>query len=1078
MTPTARMERARELFGEALDLPASERHAFLERACAGDDRLRYEVLELLEVDAREQQASPNPGEGVEWLARQVFGAVEQSEPVPQRLGEFRVVRQIGQGGMGIVYEAVQDRLHRRVAIKVLHPGLLGPGAVRRFHRESRAMAALAHPHIVRLLEAGTDGPASSARPYLVMEYVDGPSLRQWCQNNLPTVEERLQMLVDLCEAVQHAHQKGIVHRDLKPDNILVVDANKLTETSGTKVRSGPQPKILDFGVSRLLEDDADDPVVTRVGQVVGTAPYLSPEQAEGSASRVDTRSDVYALGVIAFELLTERLPFEVHGLDTSAAIRVVLNSTPARLRTINPVLHPDLQTVVHKAMHRDPAQRYNSAAEFGADIRRYLAHEPVLAREPSWTYVTSRFVRRHRALTGVIVTASVLIAASVVAMAFAWADARRTREAAVRQRYLSAMSAASVALASGDLSTARRELEATPPEHRGWEYEHLATRLDQSRECIRAAFKAPFVAVSVPGFGLTLANTYDVARLPENGSAPEPLDPRLRLWVAAHASVFPGSMPWTEGVVYCAPDAKSPLKALRLDKWPAWADVVHEACMSADGSTLALRAGDQVRDNLLVQRLDRVDGFGVELRIEHQVARIALSGDGRQVALAEGGENPRPACVRVLDSSTGKELYHTPPLPRAVASLVLRDGGRDMVLALQNGALQRWDLGSSPPQMIAEAPIVQDALRNLCLSADGTRLVGASRDGVVKLFNSETLELIADLMGHESEIFGAAFDAASGKIVSTGTDSTIRMWDPARPVSRPLVLRGHTKLVHPIAISETRHQVLTGSWDSSIAAYSLETGERLATTPVNSYVQQLVLSPDERWIAMREYQQPARLLDATTLQVVYEYKAESRGDKIPMFDKDSTRFTIALEPWNNRVWVGDVQSGAVKEIPFAEMSHFVGPLISHAAGLVAVSEARRGEFCTALYALTDGRERFVRPCRRIALESMAFTADGTAFAITGENDAIDLLDARNFHTIGTFRGHTREVLAIVFSPDSTRLFSADLTGVIRIWDARTFEEVGQLRGHESHIRRLAISADGKHLVSGSHDTTARVWSIP
>ncbi|MBY0260702.1 MAG: WD40 repeat domain-containing protein, partial [Phycisphaerales bacterium] len=368
--------------------------------------------------------------------------------------------------------------------------------------------------------------------------------------------------------------------------------------------------------------------------------------------------------------------------------------------------------------------------------------------------------------------------------------------------------------------------------------------------------------------------------------------------------------------------------------------------------------------------------------------------------------------------------------------------------------------------------------RNLRLSPDGALMVGGSRDGLVRVWDAATLGAIGTLAGHETEVLGAGFVDGGTRVITTGTDGTVRTWDPSRQSARPLVLGGHTHLVHPIAIGQRGRLVFTGSWDKSVAAYSIDTGERVATAVLDDMVQHLVLSPDERLLAVREYLRPARILDAATLETVRTVEVDRSLDSAPMFDTASRRVVLGVSVPERTAFVLDIASGGCSTVPLSELRSFVGPTINARAGLIAVTGFRPSGFSTLVLRLDDGHEVLARSSLRVAIESMAFSDDGSRLAILGNRHEIDVIDTATMARVGVCRGHSREVLSMVFSPDGRRLFSADFTGVIRVWDTRTCDEVGQLRGHEGHIRRLAVSSDGKCLVSGSRDGTARVWAVP
>ena len=325
---------------------------------------------------------------------------------PPRIGPYRIEAQIGEGGMGRVYRAREDHPPREVALKLMRG--MDSSAQRRFRREAELLAALEHPHIARLYAAGEADLGGLSMPWLAMEYVRGSDLLSHARAECLDLRARLRLLIEVCRAVHFAHGRGIIHRDLKPGNILV-------DPQGA-------PKILDFGIARLGEDEAG---MTQQGQVLGTVPYMSPEQLAGRSREVDVRSDVYALGVIAYELTADRLPYPK--LSTSSvmeALEIVQRDSPAELASLQPAARGDLNLVVMKALASDPARRYASAAEFAADIERVLDHRPVEARAPTVGYLAARFVRRHRALSlAVALVLCVLIAATAVSLRFALAEA-------------------------------------------------------------------------------------------------------------------------------------------------------------------------------------------------------------------------------------------------------------------------------------------------------------------------------------------------------------------------------------------------------------------------------------------------------------------------------------------------------------------------------------------------------------------------------------------------------------------------------------------------------------------------------
>lgn len=321
------------------------------------------------------------------------------------IGAYTIRRLIATGGMGTVYEAWQKQPQRPVALKLMKSGIASTSALRRFEYEAQLLARLRHPGIAQVYEAGTHDDGMGPVPFFAMEYIpQASSITEYASANQLTIPQRLELFGKVCEAVHHGHQKGIIHRDLKPSNILV---------DGTG-----QPKVIDFGVARATDSDiALTTLLTSVGQLIGTLQYMSPEQCAADPQDLDTRSDVYALGIVLYELLCGQLPYDVSREAIHEVARMIREQPPARPSTINKTLRGDLETIALKALEKDRERRYQSADDLARDLKRYLDHDPISARPPSAVYRTRMFVRRHRFGATVAVLGFVGLAAFGVAMA-------------------------------------------------------------------------------------------------------------------------------------------------------------------------------------------------------------------------------------------------------------------------------------------------------------------------------------------------------------------------------------------------------------------------------------------------------------------------------------------------------------------------------------------------------------------------------------------------------------------------------------------------------------------------------------
>ncbi len=413
-------DKAYRLFADVCDLDPTQRAAMLNTACAGDRELQREVELLLEKDAG-GSAMLHPdtlGEHSRQQLRDRLAAVDRpgaDVQLPEKIGRYRILSRIADGGMGTVYEAEQDSPRRRVALKVVRTGLATAATLRRLEFEAQVLGMLQHPGIARIYEAGSAQTPLGEQPFFAMELVTGRPIVQYANAMRLGVRERLELLTLVGEAVEHAHQKGVVHRDLKPSNVLVTESG--------------EPKVLDFGVARAIDHDCKTTTLrTSVNELVGTLPYMSPEQAAGDPAEIDTRSDVYSLGVIAYELLTGQPPYDLKDRMIHDALRVIREEEPTRLSVVDRALRGDVETIVATALAKDKRRRYQSAGAMAADIRRHLADHPIVARPPTATYQLSKFARRHRTLLGGVAAAFVLLITGVTTTTVAMFKARSERQ--------------------------------------------------------------------------------------------------------------------------------------------------------------------------------------------------------------------------------------------------------------------------------------------------------------------------------------------------------------------------------------------------------------------------------------------------------------------------------------------------------------------------------------------------------------------------------------------------------------------------------------------------------------------------
>lgn len=1080
-------QRVAQVLDEAGDLTGAELVRHIERTYSHDAELIAEVRALFDPRAHNGVPILDAGGGgaAHELARRLHERLLTSElfttggtpasagtpaqvlSMPARVGSYVIVRVIGQGGMGVVYEAMQASPNRRVALKMLSTSAPTRSALARFRQEAEVLGRLKHPGIAQVVEAATD--VATGVGYFAMEFVNGASLTTYARITKLDTGARVELLARVCDAVQHAHQAGVIHRDLKPSNILVE----------TLPEGGCQPKVLDFGVAKLSrEQDVSATLNLDAGRVIGTLGYMPPEALDfsGDTPPADTRGDVYSLGVLLYELLTGTVPIDVKGASLTEAARRVREKEPSRIQSLpaGPGLEfrSDLDLIARKALEKDPAHRYASAAELAADLRRCLRHEPVLARPHSTLYALQKFVRRRRGVAGLVAVAGVLLASAglVTTVQYVRAErallaeskqrslAERGRAAAELGQYRVSLAAADGAMRSGDAVRARRALSHASETLRGWEWRYLWGAANPGRvvplgEPVKNAVVIPGSALVVseaqgPTSRCLLWNLDEERAVGEfELSHPVPAtDGRVVLGIAP-SGTFVGVDP--HGVVTrwsCPPSANS-----------RWVRAFPMAIPTSGGAAephAALMGGNEIAlvrtsTGSLLWRLPTprpASGMELVLSADAQLPVII------KVYLPRDRADPE---TLLLDARSGQTVSILPkPIRFSVPKLELGP--------------HAWGLLLRDDQPLAAYRAPRDTIWTIgTLSGDGTTLAVGDTLGSVHVFPIDRaapdgVGVPRILLAGDGAIRSASFSTGSDRLVVTDFTGRVSVL-PVRPPRTPwMVSANDVTFRGPLSPDGTR--VLTMSW-GSVECFDTVVGLplwRKNTGPTHPVA--VVWTPDSQrvvWLGGAGVGNELFVLDArggTQLAALSESPVTPDPDRPPLpapwlntigaaaFHPSGDRLLMAGTDGTIRVldsgtWelLGSPSVPAVQHDPAVTVRGFEfcadGSRLLHASGPISALSVRGSAPLPIV--IRDGVTlealRTIEPGATVC--SATWFPDGRHIAVGHPGGIVSAWDA---HTGGALwkadLGTTDDVRSIRVSADGTRVFASGLAPTVHVID--------------------------------------------